>query len=157
MSFRVAPDSHLPALPRVNSPGCPGCSFPRLADWWLSGSPRVPHLSAMQVVSCRVAPVPRSSCCACCGASSRLDARTLQRSRRSSPGSPHGFDPPARLLAISRVAPVLRSRIRTGDGVPGFPESRILRFCRLASSGIPESCFNGRSDDESRFLELCIL
>jgi hypothetical protein len=37
------------------------------------------------------------------------------------------------------------------------PLPRILRVCRFASSRFRESCFNGRSDDESRFLELCIL
>jgi hypothetical protein len=60
-------------------------------------------------------------------------------------------------LAISRVAPFPRFLVCAGDGVSGRPASRIFRVCRLASSRCSESCFNGRSDDESRFLELCIL
>jgi len=78
-------------LPRLNLRVAPQFRLPRLADWWFVGSPRFPHLPAMPVVSCRVAPVPRSSGCACCGDSSRLASRTLQRSRRSGPGSPPGL------------------------------------------------------------------
>jgi len=78
-------------LPRLNLRVAPQFRLPRLAGWWFVRLPQLPHLPAMPVGSCRVAPVPRSSGCACCGASSRLASRTLQRSRRSGPGSPPGL------------------------------------------------------------------
>jgi hypothetical protein len=78
-------------LPRLNPRVAPKFRLPRLADWWFIGFPRFPHLPAMPAVSCRVAPVPRSSGCACCGDSGRPASHTFQRSRRSGPGSPPGL------------------------------------------------------------------
>jgi len=82
----------------------------------------------MPVVSCRVAPVPRSSGCACCGGPSRLESRTLQRSRRSGPEvTPWPLILRRIRLAISRVAPFPRFFVCASDGVSGRPY--------LASSG----------------------
>jgi len=121
-------------LPRLNLRVAPQFRLPRLVGWWLIGLPQFPHLPAMPVVSCRVAPVPRSSGCACCGGSSRPESRTLQRSRRSGPGSPLAFDPPPHPLHDSPGCPVsslVRLRRRWSFGVP---LARIFRVCRLASS-----------------------
>jgi len=148
----------LPALPRLNPRVAPKLRFPRLAGWWLFGFPRFPHLPAMPVVNLRVAPDLRSPGCACC-----VEFRVAS--------IPH----PSALPVIRLwVAPGLRSSVASVSRFPGSPRflvstsapamefrvaplPRILRVCRIASSRFRESCFNGRSDDESRFLELCIL
>ena len=154
MSLRVAPDSA--------SSGFASGEFP--------GLPRLFVPSARRLVALRVAPGPAFGDAGgelpgrpgsplllprLLWSSSRLDARTLQRLPAISSGSPHGFDPPACLPARCPGCP--------GSSFPGHPRwrwsSRVSQYSHppvlpaSASSGFPESCFNGRSDDESRFLK----
>ena len=65
------------------------------------------------------------------------------------PSHPLHDSPGLPRFLVSSSAPAMEFRVA--------PLPRILRVCRFASSRFRESCFNGRSDDESRFLELCIL
>jgi hypothetical protein len=107
----------LPALPRLNPRVAPKLRFPRLAEWWLFGFPRFPHLPAMPAVNFRVAPNLRSSGCACCGVSSRLEIPPF-----SAPGD----------QVLSRLSPLIFRRIRfTIPRVAPFP-----RFFVCASDGV---------------------
>jgi len=157
MSFRVAPNPASSGFAEVESPGCPEASFS----------------SARRLVAVRVSPLPTPSGDASGEfpgrpGSSLLWLRLLWSSE--SPRIPHPSALPViRLWVAPRLQPSAASASRF-PGSPRFlvsssapamefrvaPLPRILRVCRIASSRFRESCFNGRSDDESRFLELCI-
>jgi hypothetical protein len=120
----------------------------------------------------RVAPLPRSLGASAGGFPSRLESRTFLRcqippaqvsprripgSRRSASGLPRCLDPPALPAADLQVS-LNRVSATAGDGVAGFPASRILRLCCCCVLRVsPSSCGNNRANDDSRFYELCIL
>jgi len=130
-----------PGSPTGGSSGCPDFRTFRRCQRWVAESPRSLVPLAAPAVGIRVASLPAPF--------SAPGDQVL--------GHPLAFDPPPHPLGDFPGCPVsslLRLRRRWSYG---FPLARIFRVCRLASSRWSESCLNGRSDDESRFLELCIL
>jgi hypothetical protein len=109
-------------LPRFNPRVAPKLRFPRLAEWWLFGFPRFPHLPAMPAVNFQVAPNLRSSGCACCGVSSRLEIPPF-----SAPGD----------QVLSRPSPWIFRRIRfTIPRVAPFPRFFVYASLHLIGSSI---------------------
>jgi len=144
------PAAHLWVAPQCAPFGCAGNligELPRVshpisaAAGEASGRPESPLLQTAPPMSFRVAPSAASS------GSPAVILRVAPR-LRSSGGAVRQFGESPRFTHPSAV-PTVNFRIAPKP---------LLRHCRRASPGFPESCINGRVDDESLpVLELCIL
>jgi len=135
--LRGFPSMHPAADPATYLRVAPQLTSFQLCRRWIFGSPRISHPSAVLAVKVRVAPNLRSTNSACeedlgCPASCifRLPAVILRV-------APNLRSSGLRRWKVLRVASNRASLSGAGGEFSGYPESSVLRRCRLCVFGLP--------------------